>query len=209
MFLIVMAVFVLVLVLVAPRAQRSCVCRTACPITSSKLGLANLDEEVFEVLQRIRPVHILEFGSGAGTKHLCRIAPTTSIEHDKKWVKSHAANNTAVYAPLKERAPSKICPQHTVWYDMDKLKEGLRRAVARNGPVDVVVVDGPTWKTGRGGAYEFIQQMNPTPRVILLDDTDRKDEQALSDAFAKGFPSARIQRHTCKTSHKMFDVIHM
>lgn len=173
------------------------------------LGNANLDVEVFEAVKGMKPQHILEFGSGDGTKFLCDIAPTTSVEHNKKWAKPHANNNTMIHAELSPRDPSPVCPRHTQWYNKQKLNQGLKQAVAQYGVVDVVIVDGPTWRTGRGGSFEFLKQMQPMPKFIVFDDTHRKDEQELSAAMKKVFFFADVQRIKCKKTKKMFDVFRL
>jgi len=74
---------------------------------------------------------VLEFGSGVGTKRLCKNYTVTSIENDEDWL--NKTNSTYIHAPLKNR-----------WYDIDVLSEALKD----KGPWDLIIIDGPMRELG-------------------------------------------------------------
>lgn len=92
-----------------------------------------LPPPVFEWIENNIPFgsRVLEFGSGIGTKRLCKNYIVTSIENDKRWL--NKANSTYIYAPLKNG-----------WYDVNVLSEALKN----RKPWELIIIDGPVRKHG-------------------------------------------------------------
>jgi hypothetical protein len=117
---------------------------------------------------------ILECGSGLSTVLLGMVAPgrVTSLEHLAAWrqrVRLAAARHgipvNVVHAPLV-RYPS---------FDWYSLPDSL------TSPFELVICDGPPSQTagGRYGLLPVVGHLLTRKAVILIDDIDRTDEQAL------------------------------
>ncbi len=126
---------------------------------------------------------ILECGSGITTVLMGlltqgRQAQVYSLEHHPEWhqkvesvlKRNQLANVHAVLAPLRNYGEFD-------WYDppLDRLPNSFK----------LVVCDGPPGST-KGGRYGLLPVMGsrlPANSIILLDDTDRPEEQAIMDRW--------------------------
>jgi len=139
------------------------------------LGGWSLSQGTFNVIRSILPdgKTILELGSGAGTQELAKHYTMYSIESNKKFVGKY--NSNYIYAPIvkydnnytaPEELPSKDGNTQIGWYDY--------KIVTANLPpkYDLIFVDGPTERIGRGGFYKHLNLFN-TSVPIVIDDVNR------------------------------------
>jgi Methyltransferase domain len=143
---------------------------------------------LFALVERLRPKHVLEFGSGLSTVVLARAASTvpgcvvTSIDHDPAFAAATAAllanhgDRVVVLgcAPLVARVRA---GQLQPCYLVDDELLGSRRAP------DLIVVDGPPAVLGgRRGMLPLALEYAQSGSIILFDDADREVEaEALAD----------------------------
>ncbi|WP_116247914.1 O-methyltransferase [Nocardiopsis sp. FIRDI 009] len=169
-------------------------------------------------IDRLRPDLVVEFGSGASSVWLgyaLRRAGggrLVAIEHDARYaelsrdlVTAHGLDDMIEirHAPLTEIAPQEsTVGDETVltadrWYDASVLAdlEGI----------GLVFVDGPPQATGRQARYPAVPTVLPhctEDAVIVLDDADRPDEQAIGDRWLAEHPELqRVEEYTEKGAH--------
>ena len=111
---------------------------------------------------------ILEFGSGEGSQQLTENYELFSIEHDVNWIGK--TQSTYIHAPITSNPTSSRYGEKG-WYDPNAL-DNLPETVA------LIIVDGPPGEIGRSGLLEHLDAL-PDWRFLLVDDTDRAEEQRL------------------------------
>ena len=143
---------------------------------------------------------ILEFGSGDGSEGLARQYNLYSIEHDTEYLGK--TKSRYVHAPIVENKTSTQYGEKG-WYDhtlFDQIPQSF----------ELIIVDGPPGRIGRMGLLEHLNLM-PTWTYMLVDDTDRKEEQKLVDELCKHYTcsSTRIQTDQYKANGdiRMFDIL--
>tara|TARA_B100001027_G_C16254357_1_gene326142 strand:+ start:478 stop:1263 length:786 start_codon:yes stop_codon:yes gene_type:complete len=116
---------------------------------------------------------ILELGSGEGTNLLAQQYSVYSVEDDIDWV-GYCAESTYIHCPLVE---IDYKGSTTSWYDADILAKSL--------PEDyqLILVDGPSGKSGRSGLLANISLFRYDVPIIL-DDTIRSDEANIARELA-------------------------
>ncbi len=132
-----------------------------------------------------RPTTLVELGPGASTILLvvaCRRACLSTrfygVEHDERYLTAlrqvlhrlDASNVHLVHAPLSDGG----------WYD--------EKIVAAEVPdqVDFLVVDGPPNVQGRGArrrGFSSLQHRLAPGAIVLVDDTNRRDERAMVEGW--------------------------
>ncbi len=126
---------------------------------------------------------ILELGSGKGTGLLAQDFNMISIEHDEKWVGLHRSKY--IHAPLEKfRKQCAVFPNDVSWYN----REVLRRELPKLPPYQLILVDGPPNRYGRGGFFKWIDLFR-TDVPMVFDDAHRGREQRLMAKL-----SAKLQR---------------
>lgn len=113
--------------------------------------------------------NILELGSGKSSQIFSELYKVDSIEDSQRFIGKYAKVN---YIPTKIRDYGKY-----YWYDLAATKKKLGKKY------DLIIVDGPTDKTGREG---FILNFNLFEKYdcpILIDETDRKIEKKMLECF--------------------------
>lgn len=126
---------------------------------------------------------ILELGSGKGTGILAQDYDMISIEHDKKWVGLHRSRY--VYAPMEAfRKQCGVFPKDVAWYN----REILRREMPKLSPYQLILIDGPPNKFGRGGFLKWLDLFR-TDVPMVFDDAHRGREIHLMTKL-----SARLRR---------------
>ena len=112
------------------------------------------------ILKNLKPGStILELGSGWGSGQLSKFYTLYSIEHDEGWMGKY--NTNYIYAPIQNG-----------WYNVKVLEEQLPKEY------DLILVDGPTGKIGRGGFFDHIYLFN-VKGLIVFDDVNRLAEHRL------------------------------
>ena len=129
--------------------------------------------ELVEYVRSLNPSRVLEFGGGEGTLDMRSIAPTTTIEEDRKYAAApfQHADGRWSEAYVVPRDPE------TDWYDADVLHAVMESEAARKEVPDVVVVDGPS-RTGRNGLAKHLDLI-PAHATVVLDDFDRLEVMKL------------------------------
>jgi len=140
-------------------------------------GNWTIPKELWETIRpMLRPGMVtLETGSGLSTLLLeaagCR---HTALEHDRRFA---AASDSVVLAPLLGDPP---------WYDWEP-----------PGFFDLVLVDGPPRHAGgRAGIERVIDRLVHRETVLVLDDTNRADENHLAARLARRLGLRRTDHRT-------------
>lgn len=133
----------------------------------SKGGWA-ISEKMVDVISGLIPNggKILEFGSGQGTKWLCKAGyDMYSVEEDASFCHRHHDNYC--YAPIVDD-----------WYDVDKVSKFLE-----NKTFDAMLIDGPA----HGQRLKLLEvgiDFDKFP-VIIVDDVDRAEDRELFDTLSE------------------------
>tara|TARA_Y100000310_G_C20703003_1_gene831831 strand:+ start:1271 stop:2158 length:888 start_codon:yes stop_codon:yes gene_type:complete len=112
---------------------------------------------------------ILEIGSGKSSLIFSYLYKVDSVEHDPKYVGKHR-NVNYIHAPIREY-------KKYYWYDLDVLKEKLGKKY------DLIIVDGPTSKTGREGFAVNFELFEKYDCPILIDEIDKELERKMLQVF--------------------------
>lgn len=130
-----------------------------------------------------RPTTIIEMGSGVSTAIMglalsqAGTGRLISLEHDPEYaakteamLRVHGIDHlvNVVHAPLVEH---EVNGQTVLWYDMS--------AVDLDGPIDLIVIDGPPKTSGpraRYPALHILKEHIQPGTVIVVDDANRKEE---------------------------------
>lgn len=146
------------------------------------------------LVRTYRPKHVVECGSGASTVMLghLRLAgmveTITSLDHDPVYVELTRRNLRdaglldevdLVHAPLVER---QFDGGPALWYDVDHT--GL-------DPIDLLIVDGPPSSTGPQARFPALPILAPRLApgcLIVIDDYERDDEQAMVERWSEAYP---------------------
>lgn len=150
---------------------------------------------IVSLIREVRPTTVIEAGSGVSTLIVgyCLRAQgdgwCLSLEHDPEYasicvrnIQRHELENYAsvAHAPLKEVT---LKGQRWLWYGSEVL-EGITS-------VDLVIVDGPpsnVQKLARYPALPMLFDILTDGAVIVLDDSNRKDEQLIVDRWLQEYP---------------------
>ncbi len=117
---------------------------------------------------------ILELGSGKSSGAFSLLYKVDSIEHDQKYLNKNRKVNY-IHAPIKEY-------EKYFWYDTKAIKEKLADYY------DLIIVDGPTNRTGREGFAVNYSLFKDYGCPIIIDETDRKVEKEMLGCFlSSGF----------------------
>ncbi|MFH1391112.1 MAG: hypothetical protein ABIH20_02255 [Candidatus Diapherotrites archaeon] len=112
---------------------------------------------------------ILEIGSGKSSQILSYLYKVDSVEHDTKYVGKYLGVGY-IYAPIKEY-------KGYYWYDIEALKKNLGEKY------DLIIVDGPTSKTGREGFCINFELFEKYDCPILIDETNKELERKMLNVF--------------------------
>ena len=115
---------------------------------------------------------ILELGSGEGTNWLSNHFEMISIEHDPKYLNRYRSRY--IHAPIQAfRKQCGVFPNDQGWYDREVLRRELPRL-----KYDMILIDGPPNKYGRGGFYKWRELFNLNVPLVF-DDVQRERETKL------------------------------
>ena len=133
-------------------------------------------QSTFDYIRSILPdgKTILEIGSGWGTDFLAKHYKMYSIESNKDWVDKFQSNY--IYAPIKMYDSNYKSPDiidNFGWHDPDIIK-----AEIKNIKYDLILIDGPEGRIGRGGFYKHLDFFN-TSVPMIFDDIGREAEMEL------------------------------
>ena len=161
-----------------------------------------LPSEAFAWIEANIPNHstVLEFGSGDGSQRLANRFDLWSVEHDEHWIgktKSNYVLAKIIHNPVSEREGEEG------WYDplfFDKIPQ----------EVELIVVDGPVGTIGRSGLLHYLDKL-PKFRYIMVDDTDRPEEEHLSQQLAERLNLKRevfdTEQQKYNGSRRRFDIL--
>lgn len=161
----------------------------------------SITEACFNYIKDLLPEGkvILELGSGWTTGELAKYYKMYSIESEQKWVDKY--DSTYIYAPIKKYnkgstdswwdededipfvAPEGIPPEkgkgiQSSWFDPDKIKSNLPEKY------DLILVDGPNGRYGRGGFYTYLDWFKKDVPIII-DDINRNSERVLLEKVSE------------------------
>jgi predicted O-methyltransferase YrrM len=117
---------------------------------------------------------ILEIGSGYGTGEMAKHYKMYSIEANIRWVGKY--NSTYIHAPIKMYDTEYTAPNiegNAGWHNVDSLSDILPTI-----RYDLIFIDGPEGKYGRGGFLKHINLFN-TDIPMIFDDINRPYELIL------------------------------
>ena len=139
------------------------------------------------VVSRLRPQHILEFGSGLSTRVLARACDAlefqcaiSSIDQDPEF-SSVVAREYAERPAANSRVSFQVAPLVAREYGGKWLPAYLMQPqrFASQQPVDLVLIDGPSAVLGgREGAFYQAMDVARRGTLVLLDDAARREERA-------------------------------
>ena len=158
-----------------------------------------IQESCFNFIRKILPKGktILELGSGHGTGALSEYYNMISIENQPEWVGVY--NSKYIEVPVKEYSDEYIAPNlmskegqylpgededgnqchiQKGWYDYEILAEKLRYL-----KYDLILVDGPNGKIGRGGFLKHLDLFNINVPIII-DDISREGERFMMEEIS-------------------------
>ncbi|WP_340066115.1 hypothetical protein [Ascidiimonas aurantiaca] len=181
------------------------------PITSWSMAPSAIVFILNDILINKRK-NIIEFGSGLSTVFIALLIEQhkldiqfISIDNNEEWILHQnrilkdldcEKQVKFVYAPLNTVDQSiKLKTQHT-WYETKPLFPFL------SGPTwDLIIVDGPKGSLcdySRFSAIPFFKDHLSDNFTVLLDDTNRKDEQIITEEWKRilGIPYETYGRYT-------------
>ena len=126
---------------------------------------------------------ILEFGSGKGTTWLSDAGyKMYSVENQPEWFDKYPRHTTYINCNIKYydseySAPKNIFNQ-SGWYDPDDLFPNLPKKY------DLILVDGPGGRWGRGGFYKHIDKFN-TDVPMIFDDIHRTQDSDVMEYISE------------------------
>lgn len=159
----------------------------------TKLVIASVQEQ--------KPKLVVEMGSGVSTLVIgyCLQAlgqgKVASLEHDeiysgvsKNQVLNHSLQDvaTVIYAPLKDMT---IRNETWLWYDPRFLQDLEQK-------IDMLVIDGPPGdlqKLSRYPALPLLFEALSDDVVVLMDDSDRQDEQEIINRWKQEFSFLSVE----------------
>lgn len=144
---------------------------------------------IVDHIERHRPAHVVELGSGASTLVAARAlmlnggGTLTSfdqhgefVEAVRGWLADHQLSATIEHAPL---VPADA-PWPGLWYDLHKLPDRI----------DLLLIDGPPWTIHpfvRGSAERLFDRMTPGG-TVMLDDAARPGERIVKALWQRRWP---------------------
>lgn len=161
--------------------------------------------EIVEHVRRRQPAVVVELGSGLSTLYFATmmkdqgVGHVYSLEHDEAYAQESTgqiqSNNlhsfaTVIPVPLKSRM---VDGDSYMWYDVESA--GLPEQI------DILLVDGPPRQTqplARYPALPVLESRLAPDAVVILDDSDRQDEQAILDMWLSRYPSFTLQEKFCR-----------
>lgn len=152
--------------------------------------------QLLEVVEKRRPKRIVQLGSGTSTLWLAYALESLgegrviALEHDEHYfaetkalLVAHGFAETVAevrHAPLGDAG----LPDHdTPWYTASAFED--------LDAVDLLLVDGPPEATGKSARYPAMPAFLPklaAGAFVILDDTDRKDEQDIIERWKSEYP---------------------
>lgn len=151
---------------------------------------------VGQILER-KPRQVVEIGSGASTVVTAYALERNgqgrviSLDHDPLYAAQTRANlaqhghgdrATVLDAPL---VPHRIGDEQWQWYDL--------RELVLDGPIDLLVLDGPALATQPLARYPALPLLLPhlaDDAVVILDDAARSSERAVVERWLRENPGA-------------------
>ena len=148
----------------------------------SNFGGWAMAQSTYEHIRSILPEGktILEIGSGFGTSQMAKHYKMYSIEATLSWVNKY--DSTYIHAPIKmydNGYPPPQIPGNKGWHDPKILSEVLPTI-----EYDLIFIDGPEGRYGRGGFLKHIGLFN-TNVPMIFDDVNRPPELALMQEVSK------------------------
>jgi len=131
-------------------------------VDTKRLGGASVEWNLLRYLIGNCEGKIVELGSGNASKEIAKKFDLLSVEHDRKWIRSHG---NVIHAPIVDG-----------WYDISKLD--IKDA-------EIYLIDGPPARLcDRGKLLENIELFNKDA-VFILDDVNRDQEMNLAKELSK------------------------
>tara|TARA_S200002703_G_scaffold138051_3_gene128148 strand:- start:530 stop:1045 length:516 start_codon:yes stop_codon:yes gene_type:complete len=145
----------------------------------------SINENCVNLIKRLLPNGgtILEFGSGEGTTWLSDAGYTMfSVENQPEWMGKYPRHTTYINCKIKyyddEYTPPKNIFNQRGWYDPDDLFPNLPKKY------DLILVDGPGGRWGRGGFYKHIDKFN-TDVPMVFDDINRTQDSDVMEFISE------------------------
>ena len=132
----------------------------------------SINDTCLEYIKKILPrgSSILEFGSGKGTTWLADAGYTMySVENQPEWFDYYPDHTTYINCRIKYYNDTYISPpivNQNGWYHIDDLLPNLPESY------DLILIDGPGGRWGRGGFWKHIEEYN-TDVPMIFDDINR------------------------------------
>ncbi|RAI86788.1 glycosyltransferase involved in cell wall biosynthesis [Algoriphagus yeomjeoni] len=137
-------------------------------IENNKLGIWSIEKTLLNYLNELslKPLAILEFGSGMGTEALLKNHNVTSIEHNIEFCTQRSERHHCLLAPIENG-----------WYKVEQVESVLIKK-----KYDFVLVDGPPGDL-RSGILNHISLFRSLDSVYIFDDINRKEDFEIMESF--------------------------
>ncbi|MBI4781801.1 MAG: class I SAM-dependent methyltransferase [Oscillatoriophycideae cyanobacterium NC_groundwater_1537_Pr4_S-0.65um_50_18] len=157
---------------------------------------------IIALVHERKPKRVVEVSSGISTLMVAYClqqigeGSVVSLEHEAQFadasreqVGRHGLQNIAkvIHAPL---VPVTIADQTWQWYDIAPHQAILH-------PIDLLIIDGPPGDLQHQSRYPALPQLFDAlsaDAMVVLDDGDRADEQAIVARWQQEFPGIQVQR---------------
>ena len=157
---------------------------------------------IISLVQEYKPKLVVEASSGISTLIVAYClqqigeGSVVSLEHEAQFadlsreqVARHSLQNIAkvIHAPL---VPVTIANQTWQWYDVAPHQAILQ-------PIDLLIIDGPPGDLQRQSRYPALPMLFDAlskDAIVVLDDGNRADEQAIVTRWQQDFPGIQVQR---------------
>jgi len=160
-----------------------------------------------DLISRHSPQKIVECGSGTSTLWMALAlrqqgsGSIVTLEHQEAY--ADATRGTLARHGLSDLAEVRLAdlvdietPLGTrLWYDIGS---GI------DGPIDLVVVDGPPKPTGPLARYPVLPELRPflaDGAIIVVDDAQRPDEQEMCEHWLRDYPELQRLAHAAEDVH--------
>jgi len=175
--------------------------RAPLPPMVSWAATPELSVAIFRVIQKYRPVHIVELGGGISTL-ICAYSHESlnvdgtiiSFDHDPRFAAKTIS--TLEEHSLSDRVDVRTAPlskilvrdDYQTWYNSELLHF--------DAPIDLLVIDGPPFSTQQNARYPAMpllyKHLNDQA-VIIMHDTKRKNEAATIKQWCEEYKDLEVE----------------
>lgn len=176
--------------------------RSAPPAFTGWAATPEFAVTLYETVRSRRPRLVLELGSGASSVVMAAALEQNgsgrlvSVDQDRTY--AERTRDALDRQGLAERAEVVHAPIRSIDLDGMRWKWYALSALPKDGPIDLLVIDGPhreLQKMARYPALPVLFDRLASDAVIVVDDANRKDERRAIDRWAAEFDGLEVKVH--------------